>query len=273
MFVRFRQIADRLHVSVAETHRDARRVQYGHVASLGAITVPPSPADRIAFWTKLHHRLAQLADRLDDAAVGTILTAIHARIPMPTQDNQRAMQLEIATADADFWASLSAHHAATLDEHNALLADLTRRMAEREAAAAEAAARAREATERLAKVKRGEDVADVGRPMTRADLIAVLGWKPSDMRHAERLAAIADQPGEWDDLMAEIQKRHRRTEHSAVRAILTRRRLPTRRGTPPLEERARETTPTGRREERTHKVLSIARTQTGEVALRSTRER
>jgi hypothetical protein len=68
MFVRFRQIADHLHVSLAETHRDARRVRHGHVASLGAIAVPSSPADRLAFWTKLHQRLGRLANRLDDAA-------------------------------------------------------------------------------------------------------------------------------------------------------------------------------------------------------------
>ena len=88
MFVRFRQIVGRLHVSLTETRHDTGRVRYGHVASLGAIAVPPSPPDRIAFWTKLHQRLAGL--RIDGEAHGTIVAAIHTRIPMPTQDDQRA---------------------------------------------------------------------------------------------------------------------------------------------------------------------------------------
>jgi hypothetical protein len=97
MFVRFRQTADRLHVSLAETHRDARRMRHGYVASLGAIAVPPSPVDRRAFWAKLNQRLAKLANRLDDATRSTILSAIHARIPMPTQGNQQADALDRRT--------------------------------------------------------------------------------------------------------------------------------------------------------------------------------
>jgi hypothetical protein len=43
MFVRFRQ-ARRLQVSLIETRRVAGKVQHEHVASLGAVDIPPSVA-------------------------------------------------------------------------------------------------------------------------------------------------------------------------------------------------------------------------------------
>ena len=60
MFTRFRQTARRLQVSFVETRRINGQVRHSHVASLGAIRVSPSAADCIAFWTKLHQRLATL---------------------------------------------------------------------------------------------------------------------------------------------------------------------------------------------------------------------
>ncbi len=79
------------------------------------------------------------------------------------------------------------------------------------------------AAERLAKAERGEDAGGVGKPMTRKEMIAALGWKQSDIRHAERLAEI-DELGGFDDLMAAIMKQGRQAEKSAARAILARRR-------------------------------------------------
>ncbi len=102
MFTRFRETARCLQVSLVETHRTGGRVRHSHVAGLGSIGVSPSPADRIAFWTKLHQRLAALANRIDGATHGVILAAVHARIPMPTPDDQRAVQIENARADARF---------------------------------------------------------------------------------------------------------------------------------------------------------------------------
>ena len=78
-------------------------VLHEHVASLGSVPRSPSPADRLAFWTKLHQRLNALSNRVDATQRGTILTAVHARIPMPTLDDQQAVQLERAREDARFW--------------------------------------------------------------------------------------------------------------------------------------------------------------------------
>jgi hypothetical protein len=63
----------------------------------------------------------------------------------------------------------------------------------------------------------------MGQPLTRKDLIAALGWKPSDVRHALRLVEIEER-GAHEDLMAEIMKRRRQTEKAASRAVLTRQR-------------------------------------------------
>jgi hypothetical protein len=64
MFVRFRQ-ARRLQVSLIENRRVDGKVRYDHVASLGAVDVPPTVADRVAFWRSLHERLSKLSNRID----------------------------------------------------------------------------------------------------------------------------------------------------------------------------------------------------------------
>src|SRR5690349_2370860 len=88
MFARFRQVRDRLNVSIVEAARTGARVRQSHVASLGSVPLPPSPADRALFWTKVHQRLATLSNRLDDQTRATIIAAIEARIPIPTAEDQ-----------------------------------------------------------------------------------------------------------------------------------------------------------------------------------------
>jgi hypothetical protein len=52
-----------------------------HVASFGSVEVPPSVEDRIAFWQRLHERVAKLANRLDATAQAKLLGDIHAPRP------------------------------------------------------------------------------------------------------------------------------------------------------------------------------------------------
>jgi hypothetical protein len=92
MFVRFRQTQTRLQVSLIETRRIDGRVRHEHIASLGTVDAPPSVEERIAFWQRLHERLAKLSNRVDPAMQGTILGDIHARIPMVTLDEQQALK-------------------------------------------------------------------------------------------------------------------------------------------------------------------------------------
>jgi hypothetical protein len=139
MFTRFRQTVGRPHVSLVETRREVGRVRQDHVAALGSIGIPPSPADRIAFWTKLHQRLAGLSNRIDSKVHGEILTASHARIPMPMQDEHGATQLEHARIDAEEWHAIADMHASTAAEKRQV------------------------ADERLARVERGEIVPGIPR--------------------------------------------------------------------------------------------------------------
>ena len=84
MLVRFRQKDNRLQVRLVVTRRVAGPVHQERVTNLGVITVPPSVADRLAFWRGLHERLAKLSHRVDTETRAEILTEIHARIPIVT---------------------------------------------------------------------------------------------------------------------------------------------------------------------------------------------
>ena len=91
MFVRFRQTAYGLQVSLIQTRREGGKVRHEHIAGLGEIIVPASTADRIDFWRSLHDRLSALSNRIGDEQ-GKILGAVHERIPMPTPYEQRDVQ-------------------------------------------------------------------------------------------------------------------------------------------------------------------------------------
>jgi hypothetical protein len=102
MFVRFRETPYGLQVSLIQTRREGGKVRHEHIAGLGAITIPASAADRIAFWRCLHGRLSAFSIQIADEQA-KILEAVYERIPMPTPDEQRDMQLQNATS-SDFVA-------------------------------------------------------------------------------------------------------------------------------------------------------------------------
>jgi hypothetical protein len=166
MFVRFRETAYRLQLSLIETRRVDGKVRHEHVASLGSIETPPTVANRIAFWARLHERLARLSNRLDGETQGKVLGAVHARI-------------ENAKADAEQWSRLHGMHAATAEDHKGLAASVASTIARAENHAAEAAVSAKAARERVERIERGENVEGFGKPLTHEDMIAALkkgGW-------------------------------------------------------------------------------------------------
>ena len=123
MLVRFRQKDDRLQVRLVVTRRVAGPVRQESFTNLGAITLPPSVADRLAFWRGLHERLAKLSHRVDAETHAKILTAIHARVPIVTAAEQRTISLETPRP-----TSLSVHDmdASTVRDNNGLIATAER---------------------------------------------------------------------------------------------------------------------------------------------------
>jgi hypothetical protein len=217
LFARFRTVGQRLHVSVVETRRDSTKVRQEHLASLGSIPQPPTSAERIAFWTKLHERLARLANRTTAEQRGQILAAVHARIPMPTPDEQHAVQLENARADARFWQILSGMQAEDIEAHKKLLASTQRAIAEREQTAAETAARGQASDDRLARTEAGEAVA-VPPPMTRKDMLRISGMTEAEARHCVQVHEI-DQAGGWQMLLDEWARRSEASRKATVRQL------------------------------------------------------
>jgi hypothetical protein len=108
MFVRFRVTRRRLQVSLVETRRDGGKVRHEHIAGLGSLPVQPSIADRIEFWAQLPQIFGRLANRLNADDQCKAFTVVHERIPMPTLDKRRTLQIENAEADERFWSGLEA---------------------------------------------------------------------------------------------------------------------------------------------------------------------
>jgi hypothetical protein len=219
MFVRFRQTRNRLQASLIETRRVAGKVRHDHIASFGAVDVPPSIRERLAFWASLPERLDRLANRIDDDAVGKIYAAIHGRIPMVTPDEQRSLQEENAKADERFWSGLRDMHAENVEGHEGLIAAAERAIAAGQAGIAEADVKTEAAKERLDRLARGKPVAGgFDKPMTLEDVIKATGWTASDLRRVRLTHAISEAGG-FEMLMAEIHRRHERAENSAGRAV------------------------------------------------------
>jgi hypothetical protein len=214
MFVRFRQSSSRrLDLSLVEARRSNGKVKQEHVASLGSIFLPPSVADRIAFWARLHERLARLSNRIGGDMHGKILGSVHARIPMPTAEEQRALQLENAKADAKFWGSLEDLHAGNIESHKVLVAGANQRIAEAEAEKTKVAAKAATEKERIANLERGEDVqVGFGKPMTYKDSERILGKAA-----LKRFRQVAELP---EHAMSEVTQEYRRRAERADKAAL-----------------------------------------------------
>jgi hypothetical protein len=223
MFVRFRQTKHRLQLSLVETRRIDGRVRHEHIASLGSIENPPTAWARTAFWQLLHERLAKLSNRVDPATQGRILGAVHERIPMVTPDEQRSLQLENAKAEEQFWMRLHELYEQRVEGQQKLVAGAESVIGRSRSASADAVAHAAAIKERIGRIEKGETVpGGLGRPMTRADVIALLGWTKSDERHAQRLAEMDEDA--FEEFLEECHKRARAVEKAASNAVLRRRR-------------------------------------------------
>lgn len=227
MFVRFRERGDRLLVSVVETRRLGGRVRHEHITGLGSIALPLTVADRLAFWARLHERLAKLGNRVDAEAQGKILGSIHARIPLVTADEQRALQLANAQAEERLWAGLADMHEGTAAGRQGLIATAELAQANAAAQGAKAAERAAAARERMARLERGEEVAGgLGQPMTYEDFEEALlraGMTKADIAHCVQTYEVSEAFG-FDAMMKALLDAQDRAERRALRAL--HRRIP-----------------------------------------------
>jgi hypothetical protein len=217
MFVRFQATARRLSTRLLVAQRRDGRVRHEYIGSLGSISLSPSPAERIAFWTRLHQRLDALSNRVDATERGAVMAAIHSRIPMPTMDEHQAVQRDHAEQDVKFWQQLTEAQADDIAGHKGLLATTERAIAEREKAHAETTARAQAAEDRLVRVEQGEAVA-VPRPMTRAEFLRAMGMTEAQAQYCIAIAEIA-KAGAFDVMTAEMDKRKGRAERATVRKL------------------------------------------------------
>jgi hypothetical protein len=62
-------------------------------------------ANRVAFWSALHERLAKLSNRIDGEAHGKILGAVHALIPMVSGSSKGRQESRRSQRTADLLAN------------------------------------------------------------------------------------------------------------------------------------------------------------------------
>src|SRR5262245_24120748 len=84
------------------------------------------------------------------------LGEVHARIPMPTGEEQRALQLENTRQDARFWEGIHNMHGGMIEGHKGIIAHAEKTIANGEAQRAEAAAEMKAVNERIAHIERCE---------------------------------------------------------------------------------------------------------------------
>jgi hypothetical protein len=227
MFARFRQTPNRLQVSLVEASRFDGKVRQQHVAALGSILAPPSINDRMTFWAALHQRLARLSNRISTDDQHKVMAAIHARVPVVISDEQRRLQRDNAEHDLTVFSGMHDMTAATLADHKAFAANLARKIADLEATAAESAASADAARERLAKIHRGEEVSGgLGKPISFEDILRSAGYTAADFRHL-RVVAELGEIGAFEEYIAESKEAGRQwqqRERAIARAFLKRHR-------------------------------------------------
>jgi hypothetical protein len=185
MFARFRPSGHRLHVSLVEARRE------------------PTIADRVVFWARVGERLEALGNRIGPE-IDKIEAALHERVPIPSLEEQRALKLENARAEARIFDTMADLHGAAAAKHKVVVTTANAEIVGNEAAAAMGAERAAEARERIAKIEAGEDVpGGLGRPPSIADMTSILkaaGLTDADIRNIrfeqDLIAAIGARSGE-----------------------------------------------------------------------------
>ena len=208
MFVRFRQQGRRLQASLTRTWRASGRMHTEHVASLGAVDVDVSVRERLAFWAKLPGRLDRLGNRVAAAEHGKIYGVLHARIPMVTPDEQRAVQEGNFKEDERFWDTMRDLNAASVEEHKSLIASAEAKLKGHESAAADAGEKLETAKNRLQRLQRGESVSGgLGKKLDIVAIMKAAGITPGDLRRMRLYGSLTKT--EFESLLEPTRMKRR----------------------------------------------------------------
>lgn len=163
----------RLNVSLVENSRATGKVKQEHIASLGsiegawlwefyadagphvaaAVTVADWPgkgaAHRAYFWECVEDRLSRLVNRLGADDVTVIRAAIHKRIPRPSQEEKRAIELAKLQDNYKTWKDLNDMQQKWITAEGKHIERAKARIKELESDAAESATGAMAAASRL----------------------------------------------------------------------------------------------------------------------------
>jgi hypothetical protein len=182
---------------------------------------PPRSATGSSSGERLFSAPWASANRLDDAMQAKILEVVHARVPMPTQDEQRALQLDHAQQHERAWRMRHLRTEATVEENKVRLKSAQRLVTEGEPLVTVAAEELKAAEERRGRIERGENVPLAGKPPSLKVLLKELGISPANARymidfHESLGAENIDRFVEWS-VRRDNKLRRRRAE---LRAFL-----------------------------------------------------
>lgn len=225
MFIRFRHNKTRLQVSLLEVTRLGGKVRNEHIASFGSIEAPQTVDARVAFWQRLHDRFAKLGNRLDAAAQAKLFGDIHAKIPMPTLDEQRRLQLRNAEADEQLWSNVRGMAEDTRTGHQKVAEHGERTIADSEQAIINANEKVEIARNRVERLNNGEAVSGgLGKPRTREDTIGLMGLTPREARQFMESAELSECFGS-DRIVAELLKSHERAKRATMSLLIRKKRV------------------------------------------------
>jgi hypothetical protein len=209
MFVRFRQTGDRVQVSLVEPRRVVGKVRQEHIAGLGSVDEPQTVEGRLVFWRRAGERLEALGNRIGPDAE-RIFAALHDRIPVPSDEEQRHLKIEAARSEERVFNTLAEFHRAAAADSNQHAA-VAKAEADRSLAGADMSEQhAATARERIARIEAGEEVAGASLDaLTEAEMLDILkkaGMTDANIRLASLTGALAEIVGA-ERLPSPVQKK------------------------------------------------------------------
>jgi Xaa-Pro aminopeptidase len=128
----------------------------------------------------------------------------------------RALQLEKAEEVEREWSALQGMVQERLAGHKELQVMIDREIAQDEIAVPDLSSNVTRARDRIARLKAGESVAGIDKPLSAAEM----GFSRAEIRHMMRLAEIGDAG--FEEFLAEVHKRKQKVERN-VSAKMARR--------------------------------------------------